>query len=179
MMIGEHIQYCDKCGMVVPIDDSDMEYYKTEEAKERALTTCGWCGGGLHFLDNDDILSVKEYNLAYNQAFRERNGYTTFDDWTSKCEEKVIKEFISKLPTYDEYAMYDRLEQRRRREEQRRQKAREIRAREGSQPHCPTCSSDNVKRVSSTSKLLNTVAFGILGTKRHKQFHCNSCGYEW
>lgn len=44
---------------------------------------------------------------------------------------------------------------------------------------CPTCSSQNIKRVSTTSKILNTAVFGIFGTKRHKQFHCNSCGYEW
>lgn len=46
-------------------------------------------------------------------------------------------------------------------------------------PHCPTCNSTNIKKISSTSKAINTVAFGLLGTKRHKTFHCNNCGYEW
>ena len=44
---------------------------------------------------------------------------------------------------------------------------------------CPTCNSQNIKRVSTTSKVVNTAVFGIFGTKRYKQFHCNSCGYEW
>lgn len=46
-------------------------------------------------------------------------------------------------------------------------------------PKCPTCQSENIKKVSTTSKAINTVIFGLLGTKRHKTFHCNDCGYEW
>lgn len=46
-------------------------------------------------------------------------------------------------------------------------------------PECPTCNSTNIKKISTTSKVVNTVVFGLLGTKRHKTFHCNNCGYEW
>ena len=46
-------------------------------------------------------------------------------------------------------------------------------------PKCPTCNSTNLKRVSATSKVVNTAVFGLFGTKRFKQFHCNNCGYEW
>lgn len=46
-------------------------------------------------------------------------------------------------------------------------------------PKCPTCQSTNIKRISTATKAVNTVAFGLLGTKRHKSFHCNNCGYEW
>lgn len=46
-------------------------------------------------------------------------------------------------------------------------------------PKCPTCQSTNIKKVSTTSKAINTVMFGLLGTKRHKTFHCNDCEYEW
>lgn len=46
-------------------------------------------------------------------------------------------------------------------------------------PKCPTCSSTNLKKISATSKVVNTAMFGIWGTKRYKQFHCNNCGYEW
>ena len=40
---------------------------------------------------------------------------------------------------------------------------------------CPYCHSINTSKISSTSKAVNTVLFGILGTKRHKQWHCNNC----
>lgn len=46
-------------------------------------------------------------------------------------------------------------------------------------PKCPTCNSTNLKKISTTSKIFNTAVFGLLGTKRHKTFHCNNCGYEW
>lgn len=40
---------------------------------------------------------------------------------------------------------------------------------------CPYCHSTNTKKISTTSKAVNTAVFGILGTKRHKQWHCNEC----
>ncbi len=40
---------------------------------------------------------------------------------------------------------------------------------------CPYCHSTNTKKISGTSKVINTAIFGILGTKRHKQWHCNQC----
>lgn len=46
-------------------------------------------------------------------------------------------------------------------------------------PKCPTCNSTNIHKISVTSKVVNTALFGILGTKRHKTFHCDNCGYEW
>lgn len=46
-------------------------------------------------------------------------------------------------------------------------------------PKCPTCNSTNLKKISATSKVINTAMFGLFGTKRFKQFHCNNCGYEW
>lgn len=52
-------------------------------------------------------------------------------------------------------------------------------AAESNKPKCPTCQSTNIRKISATSKLTNVVLFGLFGNKRNKQFHCNSCGYEW
>lgn len=46
-------------------------------------------------------------------------------------------------------------------------------------PKCPTCSSNNVKRISETSKAISVAMFGLLSQKVKKRFHCNNCGYEW
>ena len=46
-------------------------------------------------------------------------------------------------------------------------------------PKCPTCQSTNLKKISASSKVINTALFGLFGSKRHKTFHCNNCGYEW
>lgn len=46
-------------------------------------------------------------------------------------------------------------------------------------PHCPTCNSTDIKRISTTEKVTNIALFGLLGNKRKKTFHCNNCKYEW
>lgn len=44
---------------------------------------------------------------------------------------------------------------------------------------CPYCKSTNTTKISATSKVVNTALFGLLGTKRHKQWHCNGCKSDW
>ena len=44
---------------------------------------------------------------------------------------------------------------------------------------CPYCHTTNVKKITTTSKVVNTAIFGIFGTKRHKQWHCNNCGSDF
>ena len=46
-------------------------------------------------------------------------------------------------------------------------------------PKCPTCQSARIHKISASSKVINTALFGLFGTKRHKTFHCDNCGYEW
>lgn len=40
---------------------------------------------------------------------------------------------------------------------------------------CPYCHSKNTKKITTTSKVVNTAVWGIFGTKRFKQWHCNNC----
>lgn len=40
---------------------------------------------------------------------------------------------------------------------------------------CPYCHSKNTAKITTTAKVVNTAVFGIFGTKRHKQWHCNNC----
>lgn len=44
---------------------------------------------------------------------------------------------------------------------------------------CPYCHSKKTKKITTTSKILDTTIFGIFGTKRHKQWHCNDCGSDF
>ena len=46
-------------------------------------------------------------------------------------------------------------------------------------PKCPTCGSTNIRKISATSKAVSAGLFGIFSSKIRKQFHCNSCKYEW
>lgn len=46
-------------------------------------------------------------------------------------------------------------------------------------PKCPTCSSTDVKKIGSISKVAGAVTFGIFSKTAKSQFKCNSCGYKW
>lgn len=46
-------------------------------------------------------------------------------------------------------------------------------------PKCPTCSSTNVKKIGSISKVAGAVTLGIYSKTAKSQFKCNSCGYKW
>ena len=44
---------------------------------------------------------------------------------------------------------------------------------------CPTCGSTHTRKISSSEKVGNIIAFGIYGNKRRKQFKCLDCSYMW
>lgn len=47
-------------------------------------------------------------------------------------------------------------------------------------PHCPTCNSTNLKKISGLSKAGSVAIWGILAAGRtSKTWHCNNCGTEW
>ena len=44
---------------------------------------------------------------------------------------------------------------------------------------CPYCHSKNTKKITTTRKVVNTAVWGIFGTKRFKEWHCNNCGSDF
>ena len=46
-------------------------------------------------------------------------------------------------------------------------------------PHCPTCNSTNIKKISAASKAGGMFMFGIFSKTAKSQFQCNDCGYKW
>lgn len=46
-------------------------------------------------------------------------------------------------------------------------------------PHCPTCGSTDIKKISGTSKAASVTLWGIFSQKVKKTYHCNNCKYEW
>lgn len=46
-------------------------------------------------------------------------------------------------------------------------------------PKCPTCNSTNITKISTTSKVVGAVAFGLFSKTARSQFKCNNCGYKW
>lgn len=56
---------------------------------------------------------------------------------------------------------------------------RERKSENQNQVKCVYCNSTELNKISATSKVVNTALFGILGTKRHKQWHCNRCNSDF
>lgn len=46
-------------------------------------------------------------------------------------------------------------------------------------PKCPTCSSKNISKISTTGKMLSVGFFGLASGSIGKTMKCNKCGYKW
>lgn len=47
-------------------------------------------------------------------------------------------------------------------------------------PHCPTCGSSNIHKISTLNKVGSVVTFGILATGHvSKTFKCSNCGMKF
>lgn len=46
-------------------------------------------------------------------------------------------------------------------------------------PHCPNCNSTNIKRITTGSRMLSGLTFGILSSNIGKTYQCNNCKYKW
>lgn len=46
-------------------------------------------------------------------------------------------------------------------------------------PHCPTCGSENVTKISLGSKAVGGAMFGLFSSNIRKSYKCNNCGYKW
>lgn len=46
-------------------------------------------------------------------------------------------------------------------------------------PHCPTCGSTNVTKISLGAKAVGGAMFGIFSSNVRKSYKCNNCGYKW
>ena len=122
-------------------------------------------GAKCSYCNIDKISTTITTDEYFDMSSKER------DEYVNHCIETLIKD------TYDpEAAEYRKKNQYRR----NNQKSVNL-GKSGivNQPKCPTCKSTNLKKISVTSKAVNTAVFGIFGTKRNKTFHCNNCGYEW
>lgn len=47
------------------------------------------------------------------------------------------------------------------------------------QPHCPTCGSTDIIKISAAKKAVGAGLFGLLSKTAKSQFECKNCGYKW
>jgi hypothetical protein len=46
-------------------------------------------------------------------------------------------------------------------------------------PHCPTCGSTNVERISIGSKAVGAYMFGVFSSNIRNTYRCKNCKYKW
>ena len=116
---------------------------------------------------------------------------TTTTQKLSKCkmcgaELKLLNQFsvnpnnglkaINKLEdNKKERAIQDAERAKRKQEEQRMQEY----LRKSNTPHCPTCGSTNVQKISGMKRWLSVGLFGLASSDVGKTMVCKKCGYKW
>ncbi len=53
------------------------------------------------------------------------------------------------------------------------------RERESKLPHCPTCGSTNIKRITGTERAASVIGLGIFSKKINKSYKCLKCKSTW
>lgn len=46
-------------------------------------------------------------------------------------------------------------------------------------PRCPTCQSEDIKKISTAAKIGGAATLGLFSKTARSQFQCNNCGYKW
>ena len=46
-------------------------------------------------------------------------------------------------------------------------------------PKCPTCSSTDIRKISTGERMVSVGFLGLFSKKINKSFKCNKCGYTW
>ena len=193
------VKYCLKCGSIC--SDKSNEYYRGY------CTTCGsdfleddmtslkyellsenekdeYEQQLMNKIKESSVFNEKIHNMYHKYKTHNFYYYFRFDKYEQMTgkragykstpeEDKQRKQYIEENYGKNSKAYQDAVVQ------NCINSAREREQTNGNLPKCPTCNSTNLKKISTTAKVTNTVMWGILGTKRYKTFHCNQCGYEW
>lgn len=146
---------------------------------ERVPCYCEKCGGIFYLSLFPEEIPNQVCHTCNEKTFKPipieyRGPVDLKADLVDEFYEKVVKS----SPAFDQ-SCWDRGLERVKRATEENYARMSAEKQQANVPRCPTCSSTNLRKVSTTSKVVNTALFGIFGTKRHKTFHCNSCGYEW
>lgn len=64
-------------------------------------------------------------------------------------------------------------------EDKLKQKEQRIKEQKSIVPHCPSCGSTNIEKISFTRKSIGFLAVGILSPNARSTFKCKNCGYKW
>ena len=137
------------------------------------LYYCEKCGG-TGVLDFDVCVQCGSHNSYKSVPDEYVDDYAIKDDLKAEFIENILKS----SPNFEQEC-WDRREAFKEIQKHNDELLENDKVKQANVPKCPTCQSANLKKITATSKAMNTAMFGLFGTKRHKTFHCDNCGYEW
>ena len=137
------------------------------------LYYCEKCGG-TGVLDFDVCVQCGSHNSYKSVPDEYVDDYAIKDDLKAEFIENIVKS----SPNFEQEC-WDRREAFKEIQKHNDELLENDKVKQANVPKCTTCQSANLKKITATSKAMNTAMFGLFGTKRHKTFHCDNCGYEW
>lgn len=150
--------YCPVCAKVQTINNSEY------------IRQCIGCKQRVHLQ-----LSLNEYDYYLNKS-NEIYGDSTHwhnilvDEEVSK-NPQFRKMLVGNTMSASEYNDYiDKIVD---------ESYKQIRQQSHSVPKCPTCQSENIKKISVAKRATHGALFGIFSKTAFSQFECNNCGYKW
>lgn len=99
------------------------------------------------------------------------------------CEEFQILRYVSNEPSFmqamNDLKEKDPIEYQLKLSQFKTQVGQQKQQQSSNEPHCPHCSSTNIKPISGLNRGASIAVWGIFSKKINKSFECKNCGYTW
>lgn len=185
------IQCCPVCGHILSYKNifcSDCGYSKKLDRKRRKILRPLFEKGEVAYIPVDlyNSSKPKEYYINISQT-----KYNTPDKWKNI----FVEEELSKNPLFNN-AQY--IKSCRKEQEQKKEKENFLHQQKSPEnnqnlnylqtlqsnippniPHCPTCDSTNIRKISDLRRGIHVIAWGLFSTTAKCQYECKNCGYKW
>ena len=172
--ISQYAKECINCGF--PIKEFMDVHGLNDINKNFICPKCAYESAGSGDESKYPIyIKCKYCNTIMKQT--DETGEEVLDNFIRHTEEDYFKTLAKKYGgnQFSEEAYENRI-----RTVKRENSARQSTQRQSSNiPHCPTCGSTNIKKISATSKVVGAGLFGLFSKTARSQFECKDCGYKW
>ena len=168
----------------------DFRFQNIKDAKLNDFSktfVCPKCGS---FSTATDVVATIQCDFCGTPMFQTSESTTITISNTSwpKTEDEIDSYIYSLLEKCDKLEEYDieahRIYKQKLRERvmaRRKQQSNQQSAVPAStnQPHCPTCGSTDIIKISAAKKAVGAGLFGLFSKTAKSQFECKNCGYKW
>lgn len=185
--VSEYADKCPNCGC--PVDKIKEFSLFHDESKvtcsiNKKFKDITWIKDELTSLDKDKFQLYKKYYAPEMDDIKIRVKYINDSTYleSSKFEDRVYKE-LDLTPKQARHFLYQLIDSDFTLKEFNGESLSEFTQKQvsyiNSKPKCPTCQSTNIKKISTTSKVMGAIGFGLLSKTAKSQFECKNCGYKW